>query len=141
MKRALPPFPDIRNLTHAHDQTADLAADECDSVVAAGADHLPAVAADHRAKLQCRLRHSPADAVGLSFAFAFAQLAVGPLSDSMGRRPVLLASLIVFTIGSICCALSPTIEILIASRLIQACGACGGVGCWAAPSCVTAAPA
>jgi DHA1 family bicyclomycin/chloramphenicol resistance-like MFS transporter len=61
------------------------------------------------------------------FAFAFAQLAVGPLSDSMGRRPVLLASLVVFTIGSICCALSPTIETLIASRLIQACGACGGV--------------
>lgn len=61
------------------------------------------------------------------FAFAFAQLAVGPLSDSIGRRPVLLASLVVFTIGSICCALSPTIETLIASRLIQACGACGGV--------------
>ena len=60
------------------------------------------------------------------FAFAFAQLAVGPLSDSMGRRPVLLASLAVFTIGSVGCALSPTIEILTASRLIQACGACGG---------------
>src|SRR5882757_609563 len=59
------------------------------------------------------------------FAFAFAQLAVGPLSDSLGRRPVLLASLVVFMIGSICCALSPTIEILIASRLLQACGACG----------------
>ena len=27
------------------------------------------------------------------FAFAFAQLAVGPLSDSVGRRPVLLGSL------------------------------------------------
>jgi DHA1 family bicyclomycin/chloramphenicol resistance-like MFS transporter len=61
------------------------------------------------------------------FAFAFAQLAVGPLSDNLGRRPVLLASLVMFTIGSICCALSPTIEILIASRLVQACGACGGV--------------
>lgn len=61
------------------------------------------------------------------FAFAFAQLAVGPLSDSIGRRPVLLGSLIVFTIGSACCALSPTIEALIASRLVQACGACGGV--------------
>lgn len=61
------------------------------------------------------------------FAFAFAQLAVGPLSDSMGRRPILLASLVLFTIGSVCCALSPTIETLIASRLIQACGACGGV--------------
>lgn len=61
------------------------------------------------------------------FAFAFAQLAVGPLSDSMGRRPVLLASLLVFTIASIGCALSPTIEILTAARLVQACGACGGV--------------
>lgn len=61
------------------------------------------------------------------FAFAFAQLAVGPLSDSIGRRPVLLASLVVFVVGSLCCALSPTIEALIASRLIQACGACGGV--------------
>jgi DHA1 family bicyclomycin/chloramphenicol resistance-like MFS transporter len=61
------------------------------------------------------------------FAFAFAQLAVGPLSDSLGRRPVLLASLVVFTIGSLCCALSPTIETLIASRLLQACGACGSV--------------
>ena len=53
------------------------------------------------------------------FAFAFAQLAVGPLSDSLGRRPLLLASLVVFTIGSVCCAISPTIETLIASRLIQ----------------------
>ena len=47
---------------------------------------------------------------------------MGPLSDSLGRRPVLLASLVVFMIGSICCALSPTIEILIASRLLQAPG-------------------
>lgn len=61
------------------------------------------------------------------FAFAFAQLAVGPLSDNLGRRPMLLASLVVFTIGSICCAISPTVETLIASRLVQACGACGGV--------------
>ena len=61
------------------------------------------------------------------FAFAFAQLAVGPLSDKLGRRPLLLASLAVFTLGSVCCALSPTIETLIASRLLQACGACGGV--------------
>lgn len=60
-------------------------------------------------------------------AFAFAQLAVGPLSDKLGRRPVLLASLAVFTLGSLACAISPTIETLIASRLVQACGACGGV--------------
>jgi DHA1 family bicyclomycin/chloramphenicol resistance-like MFS transporter len=61
------------------------------------------------------------------FAFAFAQLAVGPLSDNLGRRPMLLTSLCVFTIGSLCCGLAPTIETLIASRLVQACGACGSV--------------
>jgi len=61
------------------------------------------------------------------FAFAFAQLAVGPLSDRRGRRPVLLGSLALFAIGSAGCALSPTIETLIAARLVQACGACGGV--------------
>lgn len=61
------------------------------------------------------------------FAFAFAQLAVGPLSDGLGRRPVLLGSLVLFTLGSVCCALSTSIETLIAARLVQACGACGGV--------------
>ena len=52
---------------------------------------------------------------------------MGPLSDSRGRRPVLLASMVVFLIGSVCCARSPTLETLSGSRLIQACGACGGV--------------
>jgi len=61
------------------------------------------------------------------FAFAFAQLAVGPLSDNLGRRPILLGSLAIFTLGSLGCALATSIEMLIAARLVQACGACGGV--------------
>ncbi len=61
------------------------------------------------------------------FAFAFAQLAVGPMSDNLGRRPVLLGSLVIFTAGSLGCALSTSVEMLIAARLVQACGACGGV--------------
>lgn len=61
------------------------------------------------------------------FAFAFAQLAVGPLSDRIGRRPVLLGSLAIFVVASVLCALSVSVEMLIGARLLQACGACGGV--------------
>lgn len=60
-------------------------------------------------------------------AFAFAQLAVGPLSDRIGRRPVLLACLAIFVIASVLCALAVSMEMLIGARLLQACGACGGV--------------
>lgn len=61
------------------------------------------------------------------FAFAFAQLAVGPLSDRIGRRPVLLGALVIFVLASIACALAVSVEMLIGARLAQACGACGGV--------------
>lgn len=60
-------------------------------------------------------------------AFAFAQLAVGPLSDRIGRRPVLLGSLAIFVAASVLCALAVSVEMLIGARLLQACGACGGV--------------
>lgn len=60
-------------------------------------------------------------------AFAFAQLAVGPLSDRIGRRPVLLGALLIFVAASVACALSVSVEMLIGARLLQACGACGGV--------------
>jgi DHA1 family bicyclomycin/chloramphenicol resistance-like MFS transporter len=61
------------------------------------------------------------------FAFAYAQLAVGPLSDRIGRRPVLLGSLAIFVAASVACALAVSVEMLIGARLVQACGACGGV--------------
>jgi MFS transporter, DHA1 family, multidrug resistance protein len=53
------------------------------------------------------------------FAYAFAQLFLGPLSDRLGRRPVFIAALIGFTLISLACAAAPTIETLIAARLIQ----------------------
>ena len=58
--------------------------------------------------------------------FALAQLAYGPLSDRFGRRGSLLAGLVVFVCGSLACALAPTIETLIAGRVLQAAGACAG---------------
>ncbi|MEM7120142.1 MAG: multidrug effflux MFS transporter [Pseudomonadota bacterium] len=56
--------------------------------------------------------------------FAVVQLIVGPLSDRYGRLPVLHAGLIVFSVASLVCMIAPTVEILIAARIVQAFGAC-----------------
>jgi MFS transporter, DHA1 family, multidrug resistance protein len=56
-------------------------------------------------------------------AFAVAQLVTGSLSDALGRRPVLLAGLALFAVSGVACALSPSIEVLLACRVIQGFGA------------------
>lgn len=58
---------------------------------------------------------------------AVAQLGYGPLSDRFGRRPALLAGLFLYVIGSVACVAAPTIEALIAGRIIQAVGGCSGI--------------
>jgi DHA1 family bicyclomycin/chloramphenicol resistance-like MFS transporter len=58
--------------------------------------------------------------------FGLAQLVYGPLSDRFGRRPVLLSGLALFMVGSIASMLAPTIELLIAARILQGVGACSG---------------
>ncbi|NNE83346.1 MAG: multidrug effflux MFS transporter [Alphaproteobacteria bacterium] len=57
-------------------------------------------------------------------AFAVMQLVAGPLSDTFGRRPVILGGLGLFTIASIACGLAFNIEILLVGRFFQAMGAC-----------------
>ncbi len=59
--------------------------------------------------------------------FGSAQLLVGPLSDRFGRRPVLLIGLGLYVAASALCALSQSIELLIASRFLQALGCCAAV--------------
>lgn len=59
--------------------------------------------------------------------FAVMQLVYGPLSDRLGRRPVLLAGTALYTLASIGCAFAGSIEWLILWRFLQALGACAGV--------------
>ncbi len=53
------------------------------------------------------------------FGFAFMNLFHGAISDSIGRRPVVLGGIAVFTIASAGCALSDSIGWLIAFRALQ----------------------
>jgi DHA1 family bicyclomycin/chloramphenicol resistance-like MFS transporter len=57
---------------------------------------------------------------------AASQLVYGPLSDRFGRKPVLLAGLVLYLLASIACMLAPSIDFLIAARFFQALGACVG---------------
>ena len=59
--------------------------------------------------------------------FALSQIVYGPVSDRLGRRPVLVVSLVLFALASAVCAFSGRIETLIAARFLQALGAAGGV--------------
>jgi DHA1 family bicyclomycin/chloramphenicol resistance-like MFS transporter len=56
------------------------------------------------------------------FGWGAVQLVAGPLSDRFGRRPLLLGGLALFVAASAACALSRTIEMLIAARFVQAIG-------------------
>ncbi|OWJ63837.1 Bcr/CflA family efflux MFS transporter [Inquilinus limosus] len=58
---------------------------------------------------------------------AMVQLAVGPLSDRIGRRPVLLAALAVFIVASLGCAIAQTVWMLLAFRMLQAAVVSGSV--------------
>ncbi len=60
-------------------------------------------------------------------ALAAGTLIHGPASDRFGRKPVLLGGLALFFAGSLICIWSPTIEILIAGRVIQSFGGAAGL--------------
>ncbi len=55
------------------------------------------------------------------------QLVAGPLSDILGRRRPMLASIVLYVTATLCCALAPTIELLILSRFLQGATAAAGI--------------
>ena len=56
-------------------------------------------------------------------AFGLCQIAYGPLSDVYGRKAPLYAGLVLFILGSVGCAMAPSVEWLIAFRFVQGLGA------------------
>ncbi len=83
----------------------------------------PAIAAD---------LHTTVDAVSYSLSSFFigisvGQLISGPLLDRFGRKRPLYAGLILYLFASIGCALSTSVEVLIAFRGLQALGGCVGM--------------
>ncbi len=58
--------------------------------------------------------------------FGLAQIVYGPVSDALGRRKVLLASLAIYAAGCGLAMVAPSFEWLLASRVIQGIGAAGG---------------
>jgi len=52
-------------------------------------------------------------------AFGVAQLAYGPLSDSYGRRPVLLAALVANLVATALCLVAPSYGAFLAARAVQ----------------------
>ncbi len=47
------------------------------------------------------------------------QLALGPLSDRFGRRPLMIGAFVVFVLATVGCALSSRVEVFLAFRTVQ----------------------
>ncbi|MBV7403347.1 purine nucleoside transporter PunC [Enterobacter sp. ENT03] len=80
---------------------------------------------------------TPAAAVSASLSlflagFAIAQLAWGPLSDSYGRRPVLLSGLALFAVGCLGMLWVRDATWLLVLRFVQAIGVCAAAVTWQA---------
>ncbi|MDG2087917.1 MAG: multidrug effflux MFS transporter [Arenicellaceae bacterium] len=61
----------------------------------------------------------------LFLGLALGQLICGPLSDALGRKPVLYSGLVVYLFGTIVCFFSSNITTLLIGRVIQGLGCAG----------------
>ncbi|WP_372006678.1 MFS transporter [Tistrella mobilis] len=84
---------------------------------------LPAVADDFGASLGTI---QTTVTVGL-IAFAVANPILGPLSDRVGRRPVLIPAFVAYLAGCVIAMAAPSAIWLVLARILQAVGACAGL--------------
>jgi DHA1 family bicyclomycin/chloramphenicol resistance-like MFS transporter len=61
------------------------------------------------------------------FTFAVMSLLHGPLSDALGRKPIIVGGLALFTATSVFCALAPSMTWLLVGRALQGVVAGGGM--------------
>jgi DHA1 family bicyclomycin/chloramphenicol resistance-like MFS transporter len=61
------------------------------------------------------------------FGLAVGQLIYGPVADRFGRRPTLMAGLVLYIAAGIAAGLAPGVGSLIVARLLQALGGCAGL--------------
>lgn len=61
------------------------------------------------------------------FAFGLMSIFHGPISDAIGRKPVMVGGVAAYGLASLGAALAPTIEVLIGLRVLQGLFAGGGV--------------
>ncbi|QOG12892.1 MFS transporter [Arcobacter sp. FWKO B] len=64
---------------------------------------------------------------GYALTQMFFQVPFGSMSDKFGRKPTIIFGIVLFGIGSLICALSDDIYMLILGRLLQGAGAIGAV--------------
>lgn len=67
--------------------------------------------------------------LGLTFGMiglGLGQIILGPISDKYGRKPILLATILLFIIAATISVFSPTIHFFLGCRLFQGLGASGG---------------
>lgn len=83
---------------------------------------MPTIAADFNTPLAAVQRSLTTFLIG----FACGQLIHGPLSDGLGRRPVILGGLALFVVASFAAALSTSVDSFMAWRVVQALGGAAG---------------
>jgi DHA1 family bicyclomycin/chloramphenicol resistance-like MFS transporter len=80
---------------------------------------LPTIAAD----LHASTAATQMTLVSFFVAFGICQIVYGPVSDIVGRKPPLYVGLALFIVGSVGCALAPSVAWLVVFRFIQGSGA------------------
>ncbi len=61
--------------------------------------------------------------VAFVFGMGAGTLFMGPLSDALGRKRVILAGAVVYCAGAALCTVAPTLETMVAARVLQGIGA------------------